>query len=163
MTSENNRVTINSRKFDNKIHRSWNANVVEQDSTRIIFCGEFDKEISHSHIGVIRRKTVSYEYYWFDRWYSIFRFHEPDGKFRNFYCNINQPPVFENNVLDYVDLDIDVIVWDDSRTEILDMDEFESNAVKYRYPETLIKKTLQSLDELLELIDKRQFPFNIQI
>jgi protein associated with RNAse G/E len=65
--------------------------------------------------------------------------------------------------LDYVDLDIDVIVWDDSRTEILDMDEFESNAVKYRYPETLIKKTLQSLDELLELIDKRQFPFNIQI
>ena len=163
MISENNRVTINSRKFDNKIHRSWNANVVEQDSTRIIFCGEFDKEISHSHVGVIRRKTVSYEYYWFDRWYSIFRFHEPDGKFRNFYCNINQPPVFENNVLDYVDLDIDVIVWDDSRTEILDMDEFEANAVKYCYPETLIKKTLQSLDELLELIDKRQFPFNIQI
>ena len=163
MMSENNRVTINSRKFDNKIHRSWNANVVEQDSTRIIFCGEFDKEISHSHIGVIRRKSVSYEYFWFDRWYSIFRFHEPDGKFRNFYCNINQPPIFENNVLDYVDLDIDVIVWDDSRTEILDMDEFESNAVKYCYPETIVKKTLQSLDELLELIDKRQFPFNIQI
>ncbi len=161
MRAINNPVTVNSRKIDNKIHRSWNARVIEQNKSSIILYGEFKEEIRHQHLGVIKPGTKSYEYYWFDRWYSIFRFHEPDGGLRNFYCNVNQPPVFEKNILDYVDLDIDVIVWKDKRRQILDIDEFESNAKKYSYSEQIVKKTLESLRELLELIDKQQFPFNI--
>ena len=161
MRAINNAVTVNSRKIDNKIHRSWNARVIEQNKSSIILYGEFEEEIRHQHLGVIKPGTKSYEYYWFERWYSIFRFHEPDGSLRNFYCNVNQPPVFENNILDYVDLDIDVIVWKDKQRQILDIDEFESNAKKYRYSKQIVKKALESLRELLELIDKQQFPFNI--
>ncbi len=161
MRAINNAVTVNSRKIDNKIHKSWNARVIEEDKSSIILYGEFEEEIRHQHLGVIKPGTKSYEYYWFERWYSIFRFHEPDGSLRNFYCNVNQPPVFENNILDYVDLDIDVIVWKDKQRQILDIDEFESNAKKYRYSKQIVKKALESLRELLELIDKQQFPFNI--
>ncbi|MBA3334214.1 MAG: DUF402 domain-containing protein [Acidobacteria bacterium] len=161
MRAINNAVTVNSRKIDNKIYRSWNASVIEQNKSSIILYGEFEEEIRHQHLGVIKPGTKSYEYYWFERWYSIFRFHEPDGSLRNFYCNVNQPPVFENNILDYVDLDIDVIVWKDKQRQILDIDEFESNAKKYRYSKQIVKKALESLRELLELIDKQQFPFNI--
>jgi protein associated with RNAse G/E len=163
MTTEKTRVTINSRKFDRQIHRSWNARLIEQNRTSLIFCGKFDKEVKHPHLGVIRRGTISYEYYWFDRWYSVFRFHEPAGSLRNFYCNINQPPTLENNVLDYVDLDIDVIVWKDGRVETLDVEEFEINTGKYQYSEEIVNKTLASLAELLDVIDKHQFPFNIKI
>lgn len=161
MRAINNAVTVNSRKIDNKIHKSWNARVIEENKSSIILYGEFEEEIRHQHLGVIKPGTKSYEYYWFERWYSIFRFHEPDGSLRNFYCNVNQPPVFENNILDYVDLDIDVIVWKDKQRQILDIDEFESNAKKYRYSEQIVKKALESLRELLELIEKQQFPFNI--
>ncbi len=161
MRAINNAVTVNSRKIDNKIHKSWNARVIEENKSSIILYGEFEEEIRHQHLGVIKPGTKSYEYYWFERWYSIFRFHEPDGSLRNFYCNVNQPPVFENNILDYVDLDIDVIVWKDKQRQILDIDEFESNAKKYRYSKQIVKKALESLRELLELIDKQQFPFNI--
>lgn len=161
MLQKNNSVLINSRKIDNKIHRSWNAQLIEWNTSLLILVGEFENEVRHKHLGVIRRKTLSYEYYWFDRWFSVFRFHEPDGNLRNFYCNINQPPVFENNTLDYIDLDIDVIVWNDYRREILDVDEFEENTKKYNYSKQLVKKTKNSLSELLELIDNRHFPFNI--
>lgn len=160
MMTNSTSVLVNSRKIDNQIHRSWNAQIVGQDNLSIILYGEFEEEIKHPHLGVIRRGTKSFEYYWFNRWYCIFKFCEPDGSFRNFYCNINQPPKLENNTLDYIDLDIDVIVWKDFRQQILDLDEFESNAIKYQYPIHIVKKSLKSLQELLELIDKRQFPFN---
>ena len=126
----------------------------------MVFVGEFEEEIEHSNLGVIRRGTVSHEYYWLDRWFNIFRFNEPDGDLRNFYCNINMPPHFENDVLDYVDLDIDVLVWKDFTFEILDTDEFRENALRYNYPQELKSKVESSILEIVDLLNKRKFPFD---
>lgn len=156
----NNIVVINSRKFDGIIHRSWNARLIEQRSSLLLFVGEFEKEVSHPFLGVIRCGTVSYEFYWLDRWYNVFRFHEPDGSLRNFYCNVNMPPEFQNDVLDYVDLDIDVLVWKDFSHQILDVEEFEENAKNFSYTENLRKQVRTSLSELSYLIENRIFPFD---
>ncbi|MDQ3180928.1 MAG: DUF402 domain-containing protein [Acidobacteriota bacterium] len=155
-------IIINSRKFDGKIYRSWKTKLVEQKDSLLILVGEFEQEIKHAHLGVIRRGTVSYEYYWFDRWYNIFRFHNPNGELRNFYCNLNLPPKFENGVLDYVDLDIDVLVWKDFSFEILDLDEFQENARNFNYPPDLIKKTGANLAKLIYRIKNRKFPFDFE-
>lgn len=153
-------IIINSRKFNGEIHRSWKVDFIEKCDSLLIFVGKFEKEIRHPNLGVIRRGTVSYEYYWLNRWYNIFKFHEPEGELRNFYCNVNMPPQFENNVLDYVDLEIDVLVSKDLSVEILDREEFEENSALFGYSESLITKTFQTLDELLKLIEARAFPFS---
>ncbi len=160
MKNQNKLITINSRKFDGKIHRSWKAELIKQENFLLTFVGEFDKEIDHPHLGVIRRGTISHEFYWLDRWYNVFRFHEPDGKLRNFYCNINMLPTFEKEILNYVDLDIDVLVWKDFSFEILDLDEFEENAVKYHYSPQVYDKANESLAELIVMIEKKSFPFS---
>ncbi len=54
-------VTINSRKFDGTIHRTWNANLIERKDTLLIFVGEFEREVKHSHLGVIGRGKISYK------------------------------------------------------------------------------------------------------
>jgi len=126
----------------------------------MIFVGEFENDVSHSHLGLIRRGTISYEYYWLDRWYNVFRFQEPDGNFRNYYCNINMPPTYQNNVLDYVDLDIDVLVRDDLSLKMLDEDEYRRNSEVFTYPDELKASVERSLEELLNLIRNREFPFN---
>ena len=152
-------VTINSRKYDLSIRRSWNCRLIERADPLLMFVGEFEVDVSHPDLGFIRRGTRSYEYYWLDRWYNVFRFHEPDGEFRNYYCNINMPPIFVSGVLDYVDLEIDVLVLPDFSYEILDMEEFESNAKKFNYPADVILSAKNALDEILGLIDRREFPF----
>ncbi|HXH70973.1 MAG TPA: DUF402 domain-containing protein [Pyrinomonadaceae bacterium] len=156
-------VTINSRKFDGTIHKTWSANLIERKDKLLTLVGEFEEEIKHSHLGVIRRGTVSYEFYWLDGWFNVFRFHEPDGSLRNFYCNINMPPKFEDNVLDYVDLDIDVLVWKNFSIEILDADEFAENSKKYDYSVEIKNKTNESLKKILELVENRDFPFDTKI
>ena len=103
-------VSINSRKFDGSIRRSWECELLSIDGSQLVFGGEFLEDIDHPELGLIRRGTISRESYWTDRWYNVFQFQEADGNLRNYYCNINMPPVLSERVLDYVDLDIDVVV-----------------------------------------------------
>jgi protein associated with RNAse G/E len=153
-------VTINSRKFDGKIHRSWKAELLSRTDEILTFVGEFEKEVKHPFLGVIRRGTISYEFYWEKLWFNVFRFHEPEGGLRNFYCNVNQPPQFKNGVLDYIDLDIDVLVWKDYSYQILDLDEFERNAERFKYSLELRGKADAALKELLLMLEHKSFPFD---
>ena len=155
-------IIIKSRKFDNKINKSWTADLIKKENSLLVFLGIFELEVKHNFLGVIRPGTISYEYYWLDKWFNVFRFHEPDGEFRNFYCNINMPPTFENGILDYIDLDIDVIVWKDFSPIILDQDEFKENTFTYNYPDNILLKTKAAIDELLTTIEDRNFPFDSQ-
>jgi protein associated with RNAse G/E len=153
-------VTINSRKFDGKIHRKWQAELFEQTDSKLVFVGEFEKEVVHPILGVIRRGTLSFEFYWLKRNYNIFRFHEPEGNLRNYYCNISFPPTFQNNILDYVDLDVDILVSTDFKYQILDFDEFEQNSRLYEYTADLKQIVDSAVKDVIDLIEKRSFPFN---
>jgi len=152
-------ITVNARKYDLNVRKSWNCRLVEQNDSLIVLIGEFDSDVSHAGLGSIARGTISEEFYWRDRWYNVFRFSEPDGSFRNFYCNITMPPTFEKGVLDYVDLDIDVIVWPDGRMETLDEDDFELNAIRFGYPNDVQENAYASLAGLQRSIADREFPF----
>ena len=151
-------ITVNSRKYDGIIRRTWNCELIEQNGNALIFVGVFDHDVSHSDLGDIAAGTISYEYYWLDRWYNIFCFHEPDGAFRNYYCNINMPPVFNGGILDYVDLDIDVVVWPDGKYQILDEIDYERHADLYSYSSHVKKNVDSALAEILELIEKGLLP-----
>ena len=71
------------------------------------------------------------------------------------------PPTFKNGVLDYVDLDIDILVWKDFSFEILDLDEFKENSVKFNYSQKIQNEAKKSLEELKNMIKNRLFPFDV--
>jgi hypothetical protein len=89
----------------------------------------------------------------------VFRFHEPDGTLKAHYANITMPPTFTNGVIDYVDLDIDVVAWPDGRVDVLDRDDFEKNKVTYGYSDEVIGSAETAVTELLEIVERREFPF----
>jgi protein associated with RNAse G/E len=151
-------VTVNSRKYDLSIRRSWQCGLLRQSGNLLVLVGEFDRDVEHAGLGSIQRGTTSYEYYWLDRWYNIFRFHDPNGEFRNFYCNISMPAVFENGVLDYVDLDIDVLVWPDSSYEILDKEEYEENVIKFGYAQDTRFNAATALADIISAIENNKLP-----
>ena len=147
-------------KYGELEHRRWSAQLLRQEGSLIVLDAVFDREIEHDLLGTISQGTLSLEYYWLDRWYNVFRFLEPHGQLRNFYCNVNQPPVFDGIVLSYVDLDIDVLVEPDFSFKVLDLEEFERNAIQYGYPAELQLSARSALDELVGLIETRAFPFD---
>lgn len=153
--------TINSRKFDGQIHRSWNCELIEQTDSLLILKGIFKTEVNHSQIGVIRRNTISMEYFWLDEWFNIFKFESAAGNLLGFYCNVNLPPTVSGNVLDFIDLDLDIFVDAKFNIKILDEDEFILNSEKYNYSPEVVQKARETLKKLIFLVNERDFPFNI--
>jgi protein associated with RNAse G/E len=151
-------ITVNSRRFDGTIRKTWQCELLEQRGSLLIAVGEFDTDIEHADLGHIKKGTISHEYYWLDRWYNIFRFHEPSGEFRNFYCNVGAPAQFENGVLDYVDLDIDVLIDANSKLTVLDREDYERSIVTFGYPAEVQANVERSLNELLEVFEKKEMP-----
>ncbi|MDQ2976793.1 MAG: DUF402 domain-containing protein [Acidobacteriota bacterium] len=146
-------------KFDGQLQRTWHAEFVRQEGSLIVLDARFQDEIEHDLLGTIASGTHSLEYYWLDRWYNIFRFAQPDGELRNYYCNVNVPPTFAGEILSYVDLDLDILVAPDFSYQVLDEEDFESNAQIYRYPEEIQQNARRAVEELVEMIQARAFPF----
>ncbi len=73
-TSPGTHVIVSARKYDGRLHRQWPARLTAQAGALIVLAGVFAEEIQHPLLGRIARGTNSTEYYWTDRWYSIFRF-----------------------------------------------------------------------------------------
>lgn len=155
---EGRQITVNSRKYDGRIRRTWTGGLISESDSHLVLVGTFDRDVQHTDLGLIRNGTVSFEHFWLKRWYNVFRFHEPDGTLKSYYCNIAMPPDFDGQVLDYVDLDIDVVVWPDKRYEILDLDDFERNTAKFGYPDDVRDRALTAVEELKAVIAAGELP-----
>lgn len=153
-------VAVRTYKYDGREHRRWEAQISEHHDQLLVLDAKFSEEINHPLLGIIEHGTVSIEYYWLDRWYNIFRFLKPNGDLRNFYCNVNVPPSFSKGTLSYIDLDIDVLVEADLTYTVLDEDEFAANTLRFNYPSEIQRQAYQALEELIQLIKLRSYPFN---
>jgi protein associated with RNAse G/E len=153
-------ITVRAHKYDGSAHRSWCARVLRQEGSLIVLDAVFAEEIQHDLLGTIKRGTSSLEYYWLDRWYNIFRFQQPSGELRSYYCNVNIPPEFDGEVLSYIDLDIDILVNADFSFSVIDQDEFEQNASTYGYPDEVRNQARLAVEQLTQLIETRDFPFS---
>lgn len=153
-------VRVESRKFDGRLHRSWRVRLLARAGPLLLVEGIFEEEVRHTLLGTLKAGTVSTEYFWTDRWYSVFRFREPSGELRNHYCNVNLPAAFDGETLSFVDLDIDVLVAPNFSYTILDEDEFCANAARFGYPPEVRRQAHAALAELIHLIQRREFPFD---
>lgn len=154
------RIEVHSYKYDGLLHRTWPAELLRQEGSLIVLDAKFSAEVIHDLLGTIASGTHSLEYYWLDRWYNIFRFAEPDGTLRNYYCNVNMPPTFDGDILSYVDLDLDILVEPDLSYQLLDVEDFEKNAEAYSYSVDVKTNARRAVTELVNMIESCAFPFN---
>jgi len=104
-------------------------------------------------------------HYWRDRWYNVVRLDNPrGGGLYGFYCNVATPVEYDGENLHYADLQLDVRVhagelW---TCTVMDEDEFEAAIQTFKYPEPLVRNARAAVQELVALVQARQFPFNVQ-
>jgi protein associated with RNAse G/E len=155
-------ITVRVLKHDGTEYRRWKAKLSRREGDLLVLDAEFDVDVSHELLGEIKRGTKTVEYYWLDRWYNVFQFLKEDGSTRLWYCNINTPPRFQEDALTYVDLDIDILVQPDFSFQVLDEDEFETNARLYGYSDDEKARAQSAVEELLRMIGQCHFPFVLE-
>jgi protein associated with RNAse G/E len=77
---------------------------------------------------ILKRGDRFVETYFDDRYYNVFEIFDRDdgGQLKGWYCNLSRPAQITQDTVSWVDLALDLWVWPDGRSEILDQDEFDA-------------------------------------
>ena len=153
-------IKCTSLKYDKSINYEFETTLIEKTSKHLLVLGEVGRKLIHHKRG----KTFTFykpciEYFQFEEWYTVAIEKRAENKFF-YYCNIAMPPSLDDNVLSYIDLDLDVLREPDGDWQLVDEDEFIENSKKMNYPPDVITKAKEEVKKLLDTINKKQFPFD---
>jgi uncharacterized protein len=114
-------------KLDHTGAEKWRyqGELLARSPHQIVLEAFFDRDDYHVHQLVLRRGDRFVETYFDDRWYNIYEIFEgKDGSRKAWYCNVGFPAAFEDNLVSYQDLALDLLVFPHGRQFVLDEDEF---------------------------------------
>ena len=104
-----------------------------------------------------------YSCYFFDEGYKISKFYKEDGTLMYYYCDIIEAEKkAEDNSIIVTDLLADVIVYPDGFVKVVDMDELVRALDSQTLTITQLKKSLVSLNKLLDIIYSKNFSQLVQ-
>lgn len=149
------RIKVQKKNPAGEVTYEYEGVLLEHDEHSIVLEALFDRADMPFMDVVFRTGDRFVEYYYTDRWYNIFAIHDrDDGKIKGWYCNVGEPAVFEDGIVSYVDLALDLWVSTNGDQTVLDEDEFH----ELKLDDALRSRALQALTELKELFLNKKPP-----
>jgi len=148
-------------KFDGSVRYEWDGDVVEElPGWLIVFHDQTRHEKRDSkpaadessagsglhYVGLVEPVTVLF---WFDS----------DGRFVDAKCDAALPATRHGSTIDFVDLDLDVVVLPGFQHYVRDQDVFAERSVSMGYSEEAKRAAHLGILHSLRLVRRRQFPF----
>jgi uncharacterized protein len=150
------KIKVQKKNPAGEVTYEYEGVVLSRDEHSIVLEALFDRADMPFMNVVFKTGDRFVEYYYSDRWYNIFAIHDRDSeKIKGWYCNIGKPAVFEDGIVSYIDLALDLWVSVDGKQTVLDEDEFE----ELKLNESLKTGALNGLDELKNLFKNNNPPF----
>lgn len=150
-------IQIKSYKHDGSLHRVWERSIVLQTGLQSWIIGNDRAIVREADGREWTTKEPAICTFGKKQWFNSIGMLREDGVY--YYCNIGSPYRWENNVLRYVDYDLDVKVFPDMTYQVLDQDEYEAHRRQMKYPPEVVAEIEQGLKELISLIQQRKGPF----
>ena len=142
------RIKVQKKNPAGDVTYEYEGTLLRRDEHSIVLEALFDRADMPFMDVVFKTGDRFVEYYYTDRWYNIFAVYDrDDGRLKGWYCNIGKPAVFEDGVVSYIDLALDLWVSTTGQQTVLDEDEFEA----LELGEELRDGALRGLDDLKQL------------
>jgi len=120
------KIKVQKKNPAGEVTYEYEGVLLNQDAHSLKLEALFDRADMQFMDVVFKKGDRFVEYYYTDRWYNIFEIHDRDNEeIKGWYCNIGMPPVFDDGVVSYVDLALDLWVSVNGKQTVLDEDEFE--------------------------------------
>ena len=155
------KLQIQCYKHNGKPHRAWDEAIVLDVKKDYIVLGNNRATVINSDGNVWKTREPDIMYFFKEEWFNIIAQLKNDGIY--FKCNIASPFIVEEETVKWIDYDLDLRVFQTGAFKILDRDEYNYNKNKMAYSEKLEEVIKGALTELIEMVRKKEFPFNKDI
>jgi uncharacterized protein len=157
MAIENTWIRVQSYKHDGSLHRCWDRNFVIRDDEDFLVVASSKTKVTEGD----GRRWYTHEpavtFFSKKHWYNVICMFKPEGI--HFYCNIASPTLIDKGFAKYIDYDLDIKLFPDGSTRVLDRQEYDKHKQKYHYGSDLDSVLQYTTFRLLDAMREKQFPF----
>ena len=145
-------------KHNGEVHRVWDEAIVLEENDDYIVVGSECANVLEGDGRFWRAKEPAITIFFKKKWYNVICMLRTAGI--HYYCNIASPYELQDNVITYIDYDLDVGLNAQGQIKILDEIEYNRHKKEYNYSLELDYLLKKALYEVLKLCKEKEFPFN---
>ena len=150
-------IIIQAYKHNEELHRQWTHSYVLRDDEDYFVLASIRAAVVESDGRKWHTKEPAIFVLSKKNWFNVIAMLKENGVC--YYVNIASPAIFDKNFIKYIDSDLDIKLYEDGTTRLLDVSEYKKHADEQGYSED-IKEILQhSVDRVYNMINKKEFPF----
>lgn len=154
-------IYIQSYKHDGSLHRTWSSATVLDDNDDVTVVITYKTWVVEYNDRKWFTKEPAICFYYKKKWFNIIAMIRQKGVF--YYCNLASPSIYDGEALKNIDYDLDIKVFPDGKSILLDEDEFRLHQRLMDYSTEVIDTVVESKDELQEMVDRQEGPFKEKI
>lgn len=151
-------IRIQSYKHDGSLHRTWDNMMVIDVTDDYIVTGSCASRVVECDGRIWYTKEPAVSIFFLKNWFNIIAMMR--GNTVCYYCNIASPSLEDNNMVIYIDYDLDLKLYPDGTILELDYKEYCFHKEKYQYPDDIDKIVRHEFARVKALMENRSFPFD---
>lgn len=154
------RILIHCYKHDGQLHKTWKDAIILEKNKDVLILGNYNALVTKVDGRTWHTKEPAIMFFYPNKWFNIIAQLKKNGIF--YYCNIASPYIIEDNIVKYIDYDLDLRVYPDGGFRVLDRNEYNYHKKKMHYSKEIDMIIKYSLTELIGLKRKEEGPFNLK-
>jgi len=158
--SEQEVVTV-AFKHNGKVHRTWYQTYLIEDNEEYVAVGSTHSFVIEADGRRWHAIEPAVSIFMKKKWFNCVCMIKSTGI--NYYVNIASPTVFENNVIKYIDYDLDFKVDPEFAIKTLDEFEYKKHKKLYNYSADLDEVINYNFIKVKQSIINKEFPFSHEV
>ena len=158
MNSLNNKwIVIQAYKHNGELHRQWSHSFVVEDNDKYFIVVSIRSSVIENDGRKWHTKEPAIFILSKEKWFNVIAMLKEKGIC--YYVNIASPAIYDKEFIKYIDYDLDVKLYEDGTTRLLDVSEYKKHADEQGYSDDIREILQSSVDAIYNKINKKEFPF----
>ena len=153
-------IIIQAYKHNEELHRQWTHSYVLKDDEDYFVLASIRAAVVESDGRKWHTKEPAIFILSKKKWFNVIAMLKEKGIC--YYVNIASPAIYDKRFIKYIDYDLDIKLYEDGTTRLLDVSEYKKHADEQGYSEDIKAILQKSVNKVYEMINKKEFPFDDQ-
>lgn len=145
-------------KHNGHVHRTWYHTYLIEDSDEYIVVGSTHSFVVEADGRKWHAIEPAVSIFMKKEWFNVVAMIKTTGIC--YYVNIASPSIVEDNIIKYIDYDLDFKVDDGYQTKILDEFEYKKHRKIFNYSDNLDDVIKYNFEKVKRRIENKEFPFS---
>ena len=149
---------IHCYKHNGEAYQASEETIILDIKDEYIVCGNYMVDVTEPEGHSYKTKELAIIYFYKHNWFNCIAQLKSFGLF--YYCNMASPYIIDDNVIKYIDYDLDLRVFPNGSFKVLDRMEYRYHKKQMHYSSRLDFILKYELGELIDMVRAKEDPFN---